>query len=147
MEYRLRRRQPLRRLAYAFSGPGKCELLTRFVEAIRPQQGRCILNEADVYAEIDLPPRDPVLLGNLIDSYVRRAGMALATELDRTDLYPAARQTLETTPYPLSTPISIPSPAHQTSCPWSFQNRSPHPTQPSSPAGAASRSRARSPST
>lgn len=89
-------RDAAERQAHALSGPGKCELLACFVEAIRSQRGRCILNEADVYAEIDLPPRNSVLLGNLIDSYVRRAGMALAAEIDRTDLDPAARQKLET---------------------------------------------------
>ena len=60
-------RDTAERQAHGLSGPGKCELLARFVEAVRSQRGRCILNEADVYAEID-----------------------------RTDLDPAARQKLET---------------------------------------------------
>jgi hypothetical protein len=71
------------RSEFRFSGPGKVELLGRFVEAIRPVHGIGLLNEADAYHEIDLAPNDPVLVQHFVDVYIRRAALAVADALDR----------------------------------------------------------------
>jgi hypothetical protein len=69
------------RQGYGLSGPGKTEILRRFVAALRARRGIGILNEADVYNEIDLPPNDPTLVDHFIDVYVRRCAMAIVDAL------------------------------------------------------------------
>lgn len=44
-----------------------------------------MLNEADIYNEIDLPPGDPVLVDHFIDVYVRRAARAIAYAITHSD--------------------------------------------------------------
>ncbi len=68
---------------FQMAGPGKREILQRCVQAVRTRRGLCLLNEADVYNEIDLEPSDPVLIEHFIDVYVRRAAMAVATALEQ----------------------------------------------------------------
>jgi len=89
-------RDTAERQAHQLTGPGKCEVLRDFVEAVRARRGLCILNEADVYAEIDLPPGNPALINNLIGSYIHRAAMALATEVESSERNPDLRRKLET---------------------------------------------------
>ena len=68
---------------FQMDGPGKKEILQRYVQAVRTRRGLCLLNEADVYNEIDLGPGDAVLIEHFIDVYVRRAAMAVATALEQ----------------------------------------------------------------
>lgn len=80
------------RAAVGLSGPGKLEVLTALRAAIAPRGGRLLINEADVYCDLALPPGDPLLLERLTDSYVRRWGMSLLHDLDAcTDPALAAR--------------------------------------------------------
>lgn len=65
---------------HGLSGPGKREVLQGFATALRPG-GVFLLNEADVYCEIGLPSGDAQLRDHLLDSYVRRCGLGLATDL------------------------------------------------------------------
>ncbi|MDP6775723.1 MAG: class I SAM-dependent methyltransferase [Candidatus Latescibacteria bacterium] len=83
------------RYAYGLTGPGKHEILQRILASIQPQDGICILNESDVYTEIDLPPDGPILIDRLIDSYVTRAGLAVAQALESADLDPSLRRRLK----------------------------------------------------
>ncbi len=43
-----------------------------------------LVNEADIHCDVDLPPGDPLLLERLCDSYLRRFGVAIATDHDAT---------------------------------------------------------------
>ena len=83
------------RYRYGLSGPGKHEILQRILASVAPRNGICILNESDVYTEVDLPPGDTILIDRLIDSYVSRAGAAVAQMLDRPDLEPSLERRLE----------------------------------------------------
>lgn len=65
---------------YGFSGPGKLEVLEKFIKALKPRKGICILAECDNYSEIDLDPGNPILIDNILDEYVRRAGMAIVID-------------------------------------------------------------------
>lgn len=69
------------RAAHGLAGPGKLEVLQAIRAAIRPRSGLALLNEADVYCEIDLPPGDPILADRIMDSYVRRTGLSLVDDL------------------------------------------------------------------
>ena len=69
------------RQRFGLDGVGKREVLTTFRDCIRPRGGGLLLNEADIYCEIDLPPGDPVLADRLFDSYVRRTARALCREI------------------------------------------------------------------
>ena len=55
-------------------GPAKADVLRRI------DAGLFVLNEADVHCEVGLAPGDPVLVDNLIDSYIRRCARALLDE-------------------------------------------------------------------
>ena len=44
----------------------------------RRRDGTGLLNEADCYNELDLPPGDPVLVDHFLDVYVRRTARAIA---------------------------------------------------------------------
>jgi hypothetical protein len=83
------------RQRYGLRGPGKLELLLRFVAALRARRGLCLLDEANIYTEIDLAPEDPLLVDNLIETYVNRAGMAVAAELEQEGLDANLRVRLE----------------------------------------------------
>lgn len=69
------------RAAHGMTGDGKLEILQRFVAALRPRSGIGVLNEADVYNEIDLAPGDDVLVDHFLDVYVRRTARAVATAI------------------------------------------------------------------
>ncbi len=73
------------RTTFGMNGPGKREILQECVQAVRTRHGLCLLNEADIYNEIDLEPSDPVLIEHFLDVYVRRAAMAVATALEQGD--------------------------------------------------------------
>ena len=62
-------------------GDGKREILARAAKAA----ATVVLNEADVYCDLDLPPGDPLLLERLCDSYVRRFAVSLAHDIDHAD--------------------------------------------------------------
>lgn len=83
------------RQAYGLSGIGKTEILRRFVAALKTRRGIGILNEADVYNEIDLPPGDPTLADHFIDVYVRRCAMAVADALQTVTTDTSLRQRWE----------------------------------------------------
>ena len=83
------------RKRYGLEGPGKLELLERFLSSVRPGRGICILNESDVYTEIDLAPDDPLLIDRLIDSYITRAAPAVAASLEEPGLDPELGRRLE----------------------------------------------------
>ena len=53
------------------------------MQSVRTRRGIRLLNEADVYNEIDLEPSDPALIEHFINIYVRRAAMAVATALEQ----------------------------------------------------------------
>lgn len=76
-------------------GSGKLEILRHFVEAVRSRHGLCLLNEADVYNEIDLESGEATLVEHFIDVYVRRAAMAVATALEQRSLPTSLRQRWE----------------------------------------------------
>lgn len=69
------------RAAVGLTGTGKTEALAAFRAAVAPRDGRVLLNEADIYCDIGLPPRDPLLYDRLTDSYVRRFALALVDDL------------------------------------------------------------------
>jgi hypothetical protein len=73
-------------VAVGLSGPGKLEVLRAFRAAVAPRAGRVLLNEADVYCDLALPPGDPLLAERIVDSYVRRFAMSLLADIaDRGD--------------------------------------------------------------
>jgi methyltransferase family protein len=74
-------RTAAQRVAYGMTGDGKLEILQRFVKALRPRNGIGLLNEADVYNEIDLAPGDDVLVDHFLDVYVRRTARAVASAI------------------------------------------------------------------
>lgn len=69
------------RRRHGLEGPGKLEVLTALARSLTPRQGLGLLNEADVFCDLALPPGDPVLLDRIIDSYVRRTIHALIDDL------------------------------------------------------------------
>ena len=83
------------RYGYGLIGPGKHELLQGFLRCVRSRDGICILNESDIYTELDLPPEDPILMDRLIDSYISRAGMAVAAALAQPGLDSSLKHRLE----------------------------------------------------
>ena len=76
-------------------GNGKFEILQQLVAAVRLRRGLCLLNEADVYNEIDLVSGEPTLVEHFIDVYVRRAAIAVATALEQHSLPASLRQRWE----------------------------------------------------
>ena len=83
------------RSIFQMDGVGKREILQRCVQAVRTRHGLCLLNEADVYNEIDLEPSDPALIEHFIDVYVRRAAMAVATALEQSTVDISLKQRWE----------------------------------------------------
>lgn len=69
------------REAHGLEGPGKLEVLRAFARSTAARRGLVLLVEADVHCEIDLAPGDPVLRDRLLDSYVRRCGLAIVHDL------------------------------------------------------------------
>ncbi|MED5373053.1 MAG: class I SAM-dependent methyltransferase [Myxococcota bacterium] len=78
------------RETHGLAGEGKLEILERAAAALAARQGLGILNEADVYCEIDLAPGHPQLLDHLLDSYLRRCGKALVDAVQRQPDHPLA---------------------------------------------------------
>ncbi|MBN2800699.1 MAG: class I SAM-dependent methyltransferase [Deltaproteobacteria bacterium] len=76
------------RAAHGLLGTGKGEVLRAIAEALRSRAGLLLLNEADVFCDIDLPPGDPVLVDRILDSYLRRTGTSLLHDLARRDPTP-----------------------------------------------------------
>ncbi|MCB9762148.1 MAG: methyltransferase domain-containing protein [Alphaproteobacteria bacterium] len=74
-------RDAAERARYGLSGPGKLEVLQRIRGSIAERRGFLLLNEADVYCDVQIPPGDPLLADHLADSYLRRCGRALLDEL------------------------------------------------------------------
>ncbi len=74
-------RDAAERASVGMSGPGKREVLERIRSALKPD-GLLVLNEADVFCEVELPPGDELLVDNMLDSYVRRCARALLDEPD-----------------------------------------------------------------
>ncbi len=70
------------RASHGLTGPGKQEVLERLRRGLVERDGLLVLNEANVFCELELAPGDPVLIDNLLDSYLRRCGRALLAELD-----------------------------------------------------------------
>ncbi len=83
------------RSLFQMNGPGKREILQRCVQSVRTRHGICLLNEADVYNEIDLEPSDPALIEHFIDVYVRRAAMAVAIALEQSSIDLSLKQRWE----------------------------------------------------
>ena len=83
------------RSLFQMDGPGKREILQRCVQAVQTRRGLCLLNEADVYNEIDLEPSDPTLIEHFIDVYVRRAAMSVATALEQSAIDISLKQRWE----------------------------------------------------
>jgi SAM-dependent methyltransferase len=71
--------------AHGLTGTGKLEALQAMGDALRPRAGIGILNEADIYCDIELEPGSEVLANNLLDSYVRRNARALLREIEERD--------------------------------------------------------------
>ncbi len=67
---------------YNLSGPGKLEILQQIAQALKPRLGLGILNESDMYSDLQLPPGDPVLVDHLLDAYVRRVGFSLLLDAE-----------------------------------------------------------------
>ncbi len=78
-------RQPIRSVFFARDDLlwRHIKFLQRRIQALRPRQGIGLLNEADVYNEIDLASGDAVLVEHFIDVYVRRAALAIAFALEQ----------------------------------------------------------------
>ena len=68
------------RAAHGLEGPGKREVLERIGACLRPD-GFGLLVEADVDCDLHLPPGDPTLRDNLLDSYVRRCAASILHDL------------------------------------------------------------------
>jgi len=83
------------RSRFGMDGIGKFEILQRFVQAIQARRGLCLLNEADIYNEIDFEPGDPVLIEHFIDIYVRRAAMGVAVALEQLNVALSLKQRWE----------------------------------------------------
>jgi ubiquinone/menaquinone biosynthesis C-methylase UbiE len=83
------------RRVFGLQGDGKAEILQRCIAAVQRKDGVGVLNEADVYNEIDLPPGDPVLIDHFIDVYVRRTACAVAQALEAADPDPHLREAWE----------------------------------------------------
>lgn len=66
------------RARVGLTGPGKREALQALGAAVR---GPILVNEADIYCDLGLPPGDPVLVERLLDSYVRRFAVSLLADL------------------------------------------------------------------
>lgn len=66
------------RARVGLTGPGKREALTALAAAV---SGPIVVNEADVYCDLALPPGDPLLGERLVDSYVRRFAVSLLSDL------------------------------------------------------------------
>lgn len=74
------------RRRHGLCGLGKREVLKAFQAAIQPRGGTLVLNEADVFCDLGLPPGDPILVDRILDSYVRRTVASLLDDLaTRTD--------------------------------------------------------------
>jgi hypothetical protein len=80
---------------FGINSPGKYDILCRFLQSIRIRNGICIINESDIYTDIDLPPDDPVLIHRLIDSYIKRAGKSVAKKIDDPDISGSVKKRLE----------------------------------------------------
>lgn len=78
-----------RRRRWGMEGPGKAELLAGFADALRARGGLLVLNEADVYCDLGLPPGDPVLAERIVDSYVRRCARGLIAAIRDPEVPPA----------------------------------------------------------
>ncbi|MBW4565588.1 MAG: class I SAM-dependent methyltransferase [Mojavia pulchra JT2-VF2] len=65
------------RSKHGLTGSGKLEVLSQIAQALKPRMGLAILNESDMYSDLDLPPNDPVLVDHLLEAYVRRVGLSL----------------------------------------------------------------------
>lgn len=70
------------RARHGLEGPGKLEILQQVCQGLRARDGLLVLNEANVFCELELAPGDPVLVDNLVDSYVRRCARGLLAELE-----------------------------------------------------------------
>jgi hypothetical protein len=66
-------------------GNGKREALEALRRAIHPRGGTLVVNEADIYCDLSLPPGDPLLAERLVDSYVRRFACSLLADLEGPD--------------------------------------------------------------
>ncbi|MCB9741410.1 MAG: class I SAM-dependent methyltransferase [Alphaproteobacteria bacterium] len=75
-------RDAAERARHGLTGPGKLEVLRRFRDALAHRRGLLLLNEADVYCDLQLAPGDPLLADHLADSYLRRCGRALLEEIE-----------------------------------------------------------------
>ena len=75
-------RDAVERSGFGLSGPGKSEVLHAFRKSVRARQGMVIINEADVHCELDLEPGDPVLVDQMVDSYVRRCATSLLHDIE-----------------------------------------------------------------
>ena len=70
------------RAAVGLSGPGKLEALRSVHAALTPRNGVLLVNEADIYCDLALPPGDPLLAERLVDSYVRRFARSILADLE-----------------------------------------------------------------
>jgi hypothetical protein len=74
------------RAQHGLGGAGKAQVLAAVRSALLPRGGEGVLNEADVFCDLALPPGDPILVDRILDSYVRRTGLSLLHDLaGRTD--------------------------------------------------------------
>ena len=83
------------RRSFGLEGDGKAEILRRCVAAIQGRDGTGLLNEADCYNELDLPPGDPVLVDHFLDVYVRRTARAIAHASEHAGVDAQRRQAWE----------------------------------------------------
>ena len=63
-------------------GPGKLEILKAVRESVASTNGIVVVNEGDVYADIDLAPGDCSLVNNFIDGYVRRFALSILDDIE-----------------------------------------------------------------
>lgn len=71
------------RARVGLDGPGKAEALAHIRAALAAKGGTLVVNEADVYCDLGLPPGDALLRERLCDSYVRRFAVAILDDIAR----------------------------------------------------------------
>lgn len=73
------------RSQHGLTGPGKLEILQRIAQSLKPRLGLGILNESDMYCDLQLSPGDPILKDHLLEAYVRRVGFSLLLDAEALD--------------------------------------------------------------
>ena len=69
------------RTQFGLPGPGKLEVLKALSACLAARAGVGLINEANIFCDLQLAPGDPVLVSNLLDSYVRRTAVSLCDDI------------------------------------------------------------------